>query len=165
MVEVALTLPIFLSLLFVTIDLGRAAYTYVIIGQIAQSSARLMSLPDSSNSDCSVFSHAVNNSNGFVIQGDPNSVSGDSDPVAVPSAPTAGTSIAANKGDLYLWPAVASSSPPESVFHCPGNGTSRGHSTSVTAQVTFRFVPWTPIASQVIGPFTLIAVSTVSSQY
>lgn len=165
MVEMALTLPIFLSLLFVTIDLGRAAYTYVIIGQIAQSSARTMSLPDNSTTDCTVFNRAINNSNGYVIQGDPNSVSGDSDPVANPSAPTAGSSIPANKGDLYLWPAVASASPPESVFHCAGNGTARGHSASVTAQVTFRFVPWTPIASSVIGAFTLVAVSTVTSQY
>ena len=165
MVEVALTLPIFLSLLFVTIDLGRAAYTYVIIGQVAQSSARALSLPDNANTDCGVFSAGDSSSNGFTIQADPNSVSGDQDPVAHPTAPTAGTAIAANHGDLYLWPAVASASPPDTVFHCPGNGTARGHNSQVTAQVTFRFVPWTPIASQVIGSMTLVAVSSVTSQY
>ena len=165
MVEVALVMPVFLALLFVTIDLGRAAYTYVIIGQIAQSSARAMSLPDNANTDCSVFSRAANNSNGYQIGADPNSVSGDQDPVAHPTAPTAGTSIAANRGDLYLWPAVAAASPPDSVFNCPGSGTQRTHQGTVTAQVTFRFVPWTPLASQVIGSLTLVAVSSVTSQY
>ena len=165
MVEVALTLPIFLSLVFVTIDLGRAAYTYVIIGQVAQSSARAMSLPDNSTTDCAVFNAGDSASNGFTIQADPKSVSGDLDPVAHPTAPTAGTAIANNKGDLYLWPAVASANPPDSVFNCPGNGTARSHNTTVTAQVTFRFVPWTPIAAQVIGSMTLVAVSSVTSQY
>ena len=165
LVEVALTLPIFLALLCVTIDLGRAAYTYVIIGQVAQSSARTMSLPDNANTDCTVFNRAETTTNGYTIQADPKSVSGDQDPVAHPTAPTPGTSIAPNAGDLYLWPAVAAASPPDSIVNCPGNGTARTHASNVTAQVTFRFVPWTPIASQVIGAITLVAVSTVSSQY
>jgi hypothetical protein len=165
LVEAALVMPLFFALLFVTIDLGRAAYTYVIIGQIAQSSARTMSLPDNANSDCNVFSAATSGSNGYTIQADPKSVSGDLEPVAHPTAPTAGTSIPANRGDLYLWPAVASANPPDSSGNCPGNGTARTHTANVTAQVTFRFVPWTPIASTVIGAITLVAVSTVASQY
>src|SRR6202035_3576225 len=102
-VEAALVMPLFFALLFVTIDLGRAAYTYVIIGQIAQSSARAMSLPDNSTSDCKLFTAAKSNSNGYQIQADPLSVSGDANPVTTTTAPTAGSSIPANKGDLYLW--------------------------------------------------------------
>ena len=166
MVEAALTLPIFLALLFVTIDLGRAAYTYVIIGQIAQSAARTMSLPDNSSTDCNIYTRAESNGNGYVLQADPRSISGDADPVATPSAPTAGTSIPNNRGDLYLWPAVATANPPDSVGNCPGAGSKRCTThTRVTAQVTFRFVPWTPIASQVIGAITLIATSSVQAQF
>lgn len=164
MVEVALTLPIFLALLFVTIDLGRAAYTYVIIGQVAQSSARSMSLPDDATTDCAVFSQGESRGNGYVITADPKSVSGDLDPVANPTYPTQGNVIASNTGDLYLWPAVATASPPDSSANCVGT-VSRGHDARVTAQVTFQFVPWTPIAAQIIGSITIVANSSATTQY
>ena len=164
MVEAALVLPVFLLLLSLTVDIGRAAYTYVIIGQVAQAAARTLSLPDSAHTDCPAFTNAESASNGYTIAADPLSVTGDGDPVATPSAPTQGSSIPANQGDLYLWPAVASAAPPDSVANCTGS-TNRVHQGRVTAQVTFRFVPWTPIAGNLTGPITIVASASVQSQY
>ena len=164
MVEMALILPVFLALLFVTIDLGRAAYTYVIIGQVAQSSARAMSLPDNATTDCTVFTRGKSSGNGFSINADPKSISGDADPVATPSGTTQGSAITSNTGDLYLWPAEAIAAPPDGIANCAGTA-ARAHNGRVTAQVTFRFVPWTPIASNLIGAINLIANSSVQSQY
>src|SRR5579863_6336407 len=95
-IEAALTLPVFLLLLCLTIDIGRAAYTYVIMGQLAQQAARTLSLPDNAHADCSTFANAESSGNGYTIVADPLSIAGDGDPVATPSAPTQGSSIAAN---------------------------------------------------------------------
>ena len=164
MIETALVLPVFLLLFSLTVDIGRAAYTYAIIGQLAQAAARNLSLPDNAHSDCSAFAAAESNANGYTIAADPLSVSGDSDPVATPSAPTQGSAIAANHGDLYLWPAAATASPPDATANCTGTS-SRVHYGRVTAQVTFRFVPWTPIAGNLTGPITIVATASVQSQY
>ena len=164
MIEAAIVLPVFLLLFSLTVDIGRAAYTYVIIGQVAQAAARTLSLPDSAHSDCLAFTNSESNRNGYTIAADPNSVTGDADPVATPSAPTQGSAIAANTGDLYLYPAVATASPPDNGANCTGT-TPRAHYGRVTAQITFEFVPWTPIAGNLTGPITIVAVASVTSQY
>ncbi|MBV8194289.1 MAG: pilus assembly protein [Candidatus Dormibacteraeota bacterium] len=159
MIESALTLPVFLLLLFMTIDLGRGVYTWVIIGQDAEIAARQAALPDNQASDCSSINAVTTAGNGITIAADPHSLADNTQPASTPTQN--------NSGYLYLNPAQATADPPAS--HCtntnPGNGSpARPHGT-VSAQVGFVFVPWTPIVSQLLPTLSMTASATVETQY
>lgn len=156
MVETALTLPIALLLLFVAIDLARAAYTWVIIGQDAQTAARLASLPDNQSSDCREFATLGSGNNGVTVAADDKSVFGDT-----ATNHTAAPSLPANTGALYLYPAEAKTAPVAT--NC-SNAIARV-SGPVAATVTFNFQPWTPIASQLVPSIAISATATEDTQY
>ena len=160
-----MVLPFFLALFFGVVDLGRCVYQYVIMGQTAETAARMMSLPDNKATDCTIFTALLGSGNGYSIVADPNSIRGDADPSTTPSAPTAGSSVAANGADLYLYPAVAAASPPSSSANCGGSGATRGTKIQVDAQVTYRFVPWTPVISQIGSSITLTVIAKEWMQY
>jgi len=165
MVETALVLPIFVLFLFMTIDLARAAYTWVMLGQDAEVAARQVSLPDNQASDCSAITALASSGNGITIAADPKSIINDGTPSAS-SSYTAPTGM--NSGYLYIYPAQATANPPAT--NCANttpstSSATRQASSNVTALVTFNFVPWTPIASQLFPSITLAAQATEASQY
>ncbi|MFN2581882.1 MAG: TadE/TadG family type IV pilus assembly protein [Candidatus Dormibacteria bacterium] len=165
MVETALALPVVVLLLFMTIDFGRAVYTWVMLGQDADYAARQIALPDNQASDCSAINATQTAGNGVTVSADPNSVIGNTDPSSNPVPYT--TPAGANSGYLYLYPAQATASPPaQNCSNTVGRGTEPARpSGSVTALVTFRFVPWTPIASQLFPQITMTAQANEMSQY
>ena len=156
MVETALTLPIMLLLLFVAIDLARAAYTWVIIGQDAQTAARQASLPDNQSSDCKEFNTLAGGNSGLTVAADTRSIYGDT-----PGNATPASSLPANTGALYLYPAEANTTPVAT--NC-GNTKAR-QSGVVTATVNYNFQPWTPIASQLVPSINISAQATEETQY
>ena len=158
MVETALTLPIMLFLLFVTIDLARAAYTWVIVGQDAQTAARQAALRDNQSSDCKPIA-AVSTTGNVTVTADNKSVYG---PPAQPERGwTSVASLPPNTGALYIYPAEAKASPV--ALNC-SNTEARG-SGLVTATVNFNFQPWTPIASQLVPSIAIQAQATEETQY
>jgi Flp pilus assembly protein TadG len=166
MVETALVLPIFLVLLFMTVDLARATYTWVMMGQDAQSAARQAALNGNQTSDCSAITGAVTAGNGVTLTADPKSIINNGSPSASPAPWTAPTQ--ANAGYLYIYPAQATANPPAS--NCsnasPGAGSpARPAQKSVTAIVNFNFVPWTPLVSQLLPKIVISAQATEQSQY
>lgn len=166
MVETALALPIILLLLFMTIDFARAAYTWVMLGQDAETAARQISLPDNQTSDCSAITAVTTAGNGVTITADPKSIVNDGSPT---SSSSYTTPTSPNSGYLYLYPAQATANPPASnCTNSSPNGTtspSRQTNSTVTAQVTFDFVPWTPVASQLFPTITLKAQASEATQY
>ena len=161
--ETALALPLFLLLLFVTIDLCRAAYIWVMIGRDAEAAARFGSLPDNQASDCSAIRAVVTAGNGVTVSVDSNSIMGDSATGWTPPA-----TLPSNSGALYIYPAQAIAAPPAS--NCvntnpSANSPERLPDSTVTAQVNYAFQPWTPIASQLFSSITLSAGATEETQY
>ena len=166
MVETALVLPVFLVLLFVTIDLARGAYTWVMMGQDAEVAARQVALSGNQASDCSAITAVATTGNGVSVSADPKSILGNGDPSASPAPWT--TPAQANAGYLYIFHAQATANPPASncTNSSPGSGTSAARSSgSVTAVVNFDFVPWTPLASQLLPKIVLTAQATEQTQY
>ena len=165
MIETALVLAVFVLFLFMTIDLARAAYTWVMLGQDAEVAARQLSLPDNQTSDCSAITAVVSSGNGVTVAADPRSIINDGTP-STSSSYTAPTGM--NSGYLYIYPAQATANPPAS--NCANSTPStssaaRQTSINVTALVTFNFVPWTPIASQLFPTITLAAQASEATQY
>jgi Flp pilus assembly protein TadG len=167
MVEVALVLPIFLVLLFVTVDVARGAYTWVMIGQDAESAARQAALNGNSTSDCAAINAVVTSGNGVALSADPKSILGDGDPSSSTAPWTPPTT--ANAGYLYIFHAQATANPPASncTNSTPGSGSlaARASGGTVTAVVNFDFVPWTPLASQLFSKIVLTAQATEQVQY
>jgi Flp pilus assembly protein TadG len=160
MVETAMVLPIILLFVFVTIDLGRAAYTWVQVGHDAEVAARYDSLPDNQASDCSAINAVVKSGNGLTIAVDSNSMVNDA-----PAGWSAPSSLPANSGALYIYPAQAASAPVQTNCSNPDGSTQRPTASTVTAQVNFNFQPWTPIASQILPTIVLSASATEATQY
>ena len=158
MVETALALPVVLFLVFVATDLARAAYTWVVVGQDAQAAARLAALPDNQSSDCKPIAGVITAGNGITIVADNNSYYATK---PNPAGWTAASSLPANTGALYLYPAEAKAQPVAA--NC--SNTIARESGPVTATVNFNFQPWTPIASQLIPSISIQAQATEETQY
>lgn len=161
MIEAAMVLPIFIVVMFITLDICRGAYTWVIIGQDAEVAARQATLPDNRTSDCSSIDSVETAGNGITIKSDPDSYMGGGTASGAPSQ--------SNAGYLFINAPQASASPPDAAGDANCSNTTpttgaRGHGT-VTAQITFNFVPWTPIASQFFPALRLTASSTEATQY
>jgi len=150
-------------LLFVALDLGRAAFIWVMLGRDAETAARLDSLPDNRASDCSAVKAVVTAGNGLTVTVDNNSIIDNT-----ASGWTAPATLPANTGALYIYPAQAIAAPPASncVNSNPSaNSPERLPSSAVTAQVNYDFQPWTPIASLLFSSITLSASATEETQY
>ena len=159
--EFALLLPIFLFVTSGMIDFGRYVYTQgVLNGEVARA-ARLVTLATNQATDCAVFNDVLGSTNGIINAADPHSISGDMAPGAggpsgsEPSTPPAG------QGYAYIYPAVATGLPV--LFHC--SGAARPGSSLVTVQLTYTFVPWTPVVSRLASSFIVTASSTQTSEY
>jgi Flp pilus assembly protein TadG len=166
MVETALVLPVFLVLLFMTVDAARGAYTWVIMGQDAQNAARQAALAGNQASDCSAITSTVSSGNGLTVSADPKSIINDGSPTASPAPWT--TPAQANTGYLYIYPAQATANPPAS--NCsnasPGATTPvRAPQSTVTAVVHVDFVPWTPLFAQLVPKIVISAQATEQTQY
>jgi Flp pilus assembly protein TadG len=161
-VETMLVLPLFLLLLFATVDIARAAYTWVMLGQDAAYAARQASLADNQLTDCSALSGTASAGNGVSISADPKSLLQDGDPGQSPQPYT--TPTTANTGFVYIWPAQATADPPAANCSSTSTATAR-QSGTVTAVVTYDFTPWTPLLSSLIPSIALTARASEQTQY
>ncbi len=80
LVEFALISPLFLFILFSSIDIARLLYAYTAISSAARDGARIASLNGSLFSDCQIIQQVELVGQGFPVKMDPNSVVGNSDP-------------------------------------------------------------------------------------
>ena len=112
MVEFALLLPVFVVILFLMIDFARLVYAYAAVSWAAREAARVVSLQPQAASDCGALQIAEGTAQGFLLTADPNSRAGNSDPNS-PGPPYAPSTPPAGQGYVYIWPAVATNSPPD----------------------------------------------------
>lgn len=112
LVEFALVSPIFLLVMCSAIDISRLLYTYAAISSAARDGARTASLSGSLFTDCQIIQEVELVGQEFPVQMDPNSVAGNSDPNN-PSGSLQPTTPPPNIGYAYIWPAVATSGPPD----------------------------------------------------
>ncbi len=166
--EFALVAPLLFLIIAVTIDFARLVYVYGAISSISREGARTASLKDQDSSDCLIFqSMEAGGAGGFNLQADPNSQRGDSDPNS-PPGPLSPTTPTPGQGFIYVFPAVASGSPPDSAANCGGNGSSRFVTPSirdVTVEVQYGFRPWVSVVASFIPPITIKTVSIVQREY
>ena len=160
LVEFSLILPFVLFVCFFCIDAGRLVYTYNSISSIARDGARTASLASQTYSDCLTFSRVESEGAPFGITADPNSSYGDSDPnnpgTPGPSNPSPGN------GYVYVFPAVATASPPDSAPNCSSTSPRQlgaPPTNDVTVLVEYRFVPFTPLVANLLGGITVKAIS------
>ena len=160
LVEFSLILPFILFVCFFCVDAGRLVYTYNAISSIARDGARTASLASQTYKDCLTFSRVEAEGGAFGITADPNSTVGDSDPnnpgTPGPSTPTPGA------GYVYIFPAVATGSPPDSISACSSNTPRQlgaPPTNDVTVLVQYQFVPFTPLVADLLGGITVKAIS------
>jgi Flp pilus assembly protein TadG len=163
LVEFALVSPIFFLVMFTAIDISRLLYAYTAISSAARDGARTASLSGSTYTDCPIIQEVELVGQGFPVRMDPNSLVGNSDPnnpvgSLSPSVPPP------NVGYAYIWPAVATSDPPES--NC-NSATARAISPSVkhvAVEVQYHFTPLLPIVSGFAGNIIVKTVSVVTTE-
>ena len=160
LVEFSLILPFILFVCFFCVDAGRLIYTYNSISSIARDGARTASLASQTYSDCLTFSRVEAEGGAFGITADPNSAYGNSDPNTTgspgPSTPGPG------QGYVYIFPAVASGSPPDSSSNCASTSPRQlgaPPTNDVTVLVQYKFVPFTPLLANLLGGITVKAIS------
>src|SRR5712691_3633756 len=135
MVEFALLFPVFVVILFLTIDFARLVYAYAAVSWAAREAAREVSLQPQAASDCAALQIAESTAQGFLLKADSNSVVGNADPNG--SGTPNWSTPPAGQGLIYIWPAVATANPPE--LNC--DGTARAVSPTVqdvAVQVKYR---------------------------
>ena len=161
LVEFALVCPLFLFILFSSIDICRLLYAYTAISSAARDGARTASLNGALFSDCQVIQVVELVGQGFPVRMDPNSIAGNSDPNN-PSGPLQPTTPPPNVGYAYIWPAVATANPPDS--NC-NSGSQRAVSPTVkhvAVEVQYHFVPFLPFVSTFAPNIIVKTVSVVT---
>ena len=163
LVEFALVSPLFLLILFSSVDIARLLYAYTAISSAARDGARTASLNGALFSDCQIIAEVELVGQGFPVQMDPNSIVGNSDPNN-PSGPLQPTTPPPNVGYAYIWPAVATANPPGS--HCD-SGVQRAVSPTVkhvAVEVQYHFVPLLPFVSAFAPNIIVKSVSVVTTE-
>jgi len=163
MVEFSLVAPILVMMLFLMIDFGRLVYTYSAMSWATREGARLLSLPSQQQSDCAALQRVEEVGRGFPITPDPNSTVGNTDP-AVAGGGKAPTQPPAGTGYVYIWPAVAPSTPQNT--NC--NGQPRQLSPNireVAVQCEYSWQPLMPLVSSIVPPITIRTLSVVQTEY
>jgi Flp pilus assembly protein TadG len=163
LVEFALLLPIVLVTILFAVDVGRYVYTYSAISAAVREGARLVATSASLDTDCYAIAMMERVGQGFPLTMDPNSIVGNSDPNN-PTGSLQPTNPPAGAGYIYIWPAVALSTPQES--NC--DGSQRGGSQTIrhiAVQAKYNFVPFTPLVSQFTGGFFVKTISVVQVEY
>jgi len=161
LVEFALVCPLFLFILFSSIDICRLLYAYTAISSAARDGARIASLNGALFSDCQIIAQVELVGQGFPVRMDPNSIAGNSDPNN-PSGPLQPTTPPPNVGYAYIWPAVATANPPDS--NC-NSGLPRAVSPSVkhvAVEVQYHFVPFLPLVDSFAPNIIVKTVSVVT---
>jgi Flp pilus assembly protein TadG len=166
MVEFSLLAPVFLIILFLTIDFARLAYAYAAVSWAAREAARVVSLQPQASSDCAALQTAEGTAQGFLLTADPNSRAGNSDPNS-PGPPYAPSTPPAGQGYIYIWPAVATNTPPDSPANCVGTSARpiAAGVQDVAVQVKYRYLPLMPLISSFLPPITLTTISVVHTEY
>ena len=161
LVEFALVSPIFLVIVFSAVDLSRLLYAYTAISSAARDGARTASLSAAQFSDCQIIQEVELVGQGFPVRMDPNSVAGNSDPNN-PGGPLQPTTPPPNTGYAYIWPAVATTDPPDS--NCNSSQQRAVSSTvkHVAVEVQYTFVPMMPLWSSFAQNIVIKTISVVS---
>lgn len=164
LVETTLVLPLFILVSIACIDAGRYAYVRATVVNSARATARSLSLYPGQTNDCNGLIAADNTPGAVSLSPDPNSLAS-----TATFAPTAPGSIPGNAGYVYIFPAVSTATPqlndtttPASSTNCQGQTRASG---TVTVQITYQFVPWTPVAGSLIPPLTITAYSQNPTEY
>ena len=163
LVEFALISPLFLFILFSSIDIARLLYAYTAISSAARDGARIASLNGSLFSDCQIIQQVELVGQGFPVKMDPNSVVGNSDPNN-PSGALQPSTPPPNTGYAYIWPAVATANPPDS--NC-NSGVQRAVSPTVkhvAVEVQYHFIPILPLVSTFAPNIIVKTVSVVTTE-
>jgi Flp pilus assembly protein TadG len=163
LVEFALVSPLFFLIIFAAIDISRLLYAYTAISSAARDGARTASLSSSLFSDCQIIREVELVGQGFPVRMDPNSIVGDSDPNA-PSGALQPSVPPPNAGYAYIWPAVATSDPPDS--NCTSS-VQRAIAPSVkhvAVEVQYHFVPLLPIVGAFAPNVIIKTVSVVTTE-
>lgn len=163
LVEFALVTPIFLVIIFTMIDISRLLYTYTAISSAARDGARTASLTGSYYSDCQIIQEVELVGQGFPVRMDPNSIVGNTDPNNPSGALQPGTPPP-NVGYAYIWPAVATSDPPDA--NC-NTSTQRAISPSVkhvAVEIQYHFTPLLPFVGSFAPNIIVKTVSVVTTE-
>jgi hypothetical protein len=163
LVEFALVSPIFFLVMFTAIDISRLLYAYTAISSAARDGARTASLSGSTYTDCDIIKEVELVGQGFPVQMDPDSLVGNSDPNN-PSGPLQPNVPPPNVGYAYIWPAVATSDPPDN--NCD-SAVPRAISPSVkhvAVEVQYHFIPLLPIVSGFAPNIIVKTVSVVTTE-
>lgn len=159
MVETALVLPLFLSVVLGMIESARLVYVRSVMESDARAAARAMAVDLVRRSDCPAWQAGTDSGGGWVELGvDPSSVwnNGFQPPANAPPGP--------NRGYLYLYPAAATAVPgscplPNSCV--PACSLPVNDVETVTATVTYDFVPRVPFP---VGSITVTVSATEQVQ-
>ncbi len=152
-VEMALVLPVFLSVVVGCVDVGRYVYIRSTLTHNARDIARLAAMVDNQSTDCAALASGKFGGGGFTITQDPASVAGDTG--SDYGTPTAGS------GYVYIYPAAATST-----STCTGGArTGFGACKSVTVRITYVFQPLTPGISKIVSAPTVTIGSSQPVTY
>ena len=171
MVEFALVAPILFLMLALMVDFGRLVYVYSAISNASKEGARTLSLVPQANSDCLAYTKALRVAQGFNLQPDPHAVANNVDANTVGLGTSTGPSTPGKAvGYMYVWPAVAQSTPIMS--NCDGSPSNpnaqrptTGAIRDVEVQITYHFTPLTPIVSGFINDFYIKTLSVTRTEY
>lgn len=163
LVEFALISPIFLLVMFGAIDISRLLYTYSAISSAARDGARTASLSSALFSDCQIIQEVKLVGQGFPVQMDPNSVAGNSDPNN-PSGSLQPTTPPPNVGYAYIWPAVATSDPPDSNCSSSQQRAISPTVKHVAVEIQYHFTPLLPLWSGLAPNLIVKTISVVTTE-
>lgn len=163
LVEFALVSPIFLLVMFSAIDVSRLLYTYAAISSAARDGARTASLSGSLFTDCQIIQEVELVGQGFPVQMDPNSVAGNSDPNN-PSGSLQPTTPPPNVGYAYIWPAVATSNPPDSNCSSSQQRSISPTVKHVAVEIQYHFTPLLPFVSSFAPNIIVKTISVVTTE-
>jgi hypothetical protein len=155
--------PLFLLVVFSAIDIGRLLYAYTAISSAARDGARTASLGTSIFSDCQIIQELELVGQGFPLKMDPNSVVGNSDPnnpvgALQPTIPPPNTAYG------YIWPAVATASPPDNNCNSSSQRAISPTVKQVAVSVQYRFIPLLPFVSSFAPNIVVRNVSVVTTE-
>jgi TadE-like protein len=169
MVEFAILLPLLLFVVFAAIDVGRVVYTYNAISSAAREGARLVALTPQKYSDCDPLHRMELVGQAFPLVQDPQSVydftkniDPNTNPMPAGEGPTPGGQIPLGYGYIYIYPAVANST-----TDCTGPGRpcpqNSSNISNVAVAINYRFVPLTPLISNLFPNTVVRTISVVQS--
>jgi hypothetical protein len=167
LVEFALVAPLLVLAIFLLIDFSRLLYAYSSISSAAREGARILSLKSDQFSDCYAFAQMEKVGQGFPLLPDPNSVAVNDDPNHPGPDHNPTSPVPAGQGLIYIYPAVATGSPPDGPG-CSSATTPRAVSTttkSVAVEIQYHFTTLTPLVSAFLPNITLKTISVTQTEY